>query len=54
MSAIPGPEHFKANADAALADRTLKVAIDRTTGTAERRRGWRLTLSSRRPEQLSW
>ena len=38
MSAVQGPEHFKANADAALADRTLKVAIDRTTGTAERRR----------------
>ncbi len=33
-----GPEHFKANAKAALADRTLKVAIDRTTGTAERKR----------------
>ena len=32
------PEQFKANADAALADRTLKVAIDRTTGTAERKR----------------
>ena len=32
------PEHFKANAKAALADRTLKVAIDRTTGTAERKR----------------
>ena len=38
MSAVQGPEHFKANAEAALADRTLKVAIDRTTGTAERRR----------------
>jgi len=32
------PERFKANSDAALADRTLKVAIDRTTGTAERKR----------------
>src|SRR5687768_12684066 len=32
------PEQFKANSDAALADRTLKVAIDRTTGTAERKR----------------
>ena len=30
--------HFKARADAALADRTLKIAIDRTTGTAERKR----------------
>ena len=29
---------FKARADAALADRTLKLAIDRTTGTAERKR----------------
>lgn len=29
---------FKARADAALADATLKVAIDRTTGTAERKR----------------
>jgi L-lactate dehydrogenase complex protein LldF len=33
-----GPERFKANAQAALADRTLKIAIDRTTGTAERKR----------------
>jgi L-lactate dehydrogenase complex protein LldF len=31
-------DRFKANADAALADRTLKLAIDRTTGTAERNR----------------
>jgi L-lactate dehydrogenase complex protein LldF len=31
-------ERFKENARAALADRTLKVAIDRTTGTAERKR----------------
>lgn len=29
---------FKARAEAALSDRTLKVAIDRTTGTAERKR----------------
>ncbi|MDP5307270.1 lactate utilization protein B [Paracoccus spongiarum] len=29
---------FKARADAALADRTLKLAIDRTTGTAEAKR----------------
>ncbi|MCA8879548.1 MAG: iron-sulfur cluster-binding protein [Rhodobacteraceae bacterium] len=29
---------FKARADAALADRTLKTAIERTTGTAERKR----------------
>ncbi len=29
---------FKARGDAALADATLKVAIDRTTGTAERKR----------------
>jgi L-lactate dehydrogenase complex protein LldF len=29
---------FKARADAALADATLKLAIDRTTGTAERKR----------------
>ena len=29
---------FKARADAALADPTLKLAIDRTTGTAERKR----------------
>jgi L-lactate dehydrogenase complex protein LldF len=33
-----GPEHFKANAQAALADRTLKIAIERTTGTAVRKR----------------
>ena len=33
-----GPERFKANAQAALADRTLKIAIDRTTGTAEHKR----------------
>ena len=33
-----GPERFKANAQAALADRTLKIAIDRTTGTAVRKR----------------
>ncbi|HEX6012194.1 MAG TPA: lactate utilization protein B [Geminicoccaceae bacterium] len=32
------PERFKANAQEALADRTLKLAIDRTTGTAERKR----------------
>ena len=31
-------ENFVANASAALADRTLKIAIDRTTGTAERKR----------------
>jgi L-lactate dehydrogenase complex protein LldF len=30
--------HFKARAKAALADPTLKIAIDRTTGTAERKR----------------
>jgi L-lactate dehydrogenase complex protein LldF len=33
-----GPEHFKENAAAALADPVLKLAIDRTTGTAERKR----------------
>lgn len=32
------PIHFKARVDAALSDPTLKVAIDRTTGTAERKR----------------
>ena len=32
-------QDFKARADAALSDATLKVAIDRTTGTAERKRG---------------
>ena len=32
-------QSFKARADAALSDATLKVAIDRTTGTAERKRG---------------
>ena len=32
------PPTFKARADAALADPTLKIAIDRTTGTAERKR----------------
>ncbi|HMM84100.1 MAG: lactate utilization protein B [Gammaproteobacteria bacterium] len=32
------PLSFKARADAALADATLKLAIDRTTGTAERKR----------------
>jgi L-lactate dehydrogenase complex protein LldF len=37
MAAAARPA-FKARADAALADRTLKVAIDRTTGTAERKR----------------
>ena len=31
-------ERFKENARAALADRTLKIAIDRTTGTAVRKR----------------
>ncbi|MBU3031768.1 lactate utilization protein B [Paracoccus marinaquae] len=34
---IPQPS-FKARAEAALADRTLKLAIDRTTGTAEAKR----------------
>ena len=29
---------FKARAERALADPTLKIAIDRTTGTAERKR----------------
>ena len=33
-----GQASFEARADAALADATLKVAIDRTTGTAERKR----------------
>ena len=33
-----GPERFKTNAQAALADRTLKIAIDRTTDTAMRKR----------------
>ena len=32
------PVSFQARADAALADPTLKLAIDRTTGTAERKR----------------
>ncbi|MEJ8824360.1 lactate utilization protein B [Variovorax humicola] len=32
------PIHFKARAAAALADPTLKLAIERTTGTAERKR----------------
>jgi L-lactate dehydrogenase complex protein LldF len=32
------PVHFKARAEAALADPTLKIAIERTTGTAERKR----------------
>ena len=32
------PERFKAQAAAALADPTLKIAIERTTGTAERKR----------------
>ena len=32
------PADFKTRAKGALADRTLKVAIDRTTGTAERKR----------------
>lgn len=32
------PLSFKARADAALADATLKLAIERTTGTAERKR----------------
>ena len=35
---LPGPEHFQENARSALADRTLKLAIDRTTGTAETKR----------------
>ena len=34
----PQASTFKARADAALADRTLKLAIDRTTGNAERKR----------------
>lgn len=34
---------FKARVEAALADRTLKVAIDRTTGTAERKRAAAVT-----------
>ena len=38
------PDHFKENAKAALADRTLKLAIDRTTGTAERKRAEALAL----------
>ncbi len=32
------PLHFKARVEAALADPTLKIAIGRTTGTAERKR----------------
>jgi L-lactate dehydrogenase complex protein LldF len=32
------PVHFKARVEAALADPTLKIAIERTTGTAERKR----------------
>src|SRR4051794_17591190 len=39
------PERFKANAAAALADPTLKIAIDRTTGTAERKRAEALAES---------
>jgi len=36
---MPAPQpSFKVRADAALADRTLKLAIDRTTGNAERKR----------------
>ena len=38
MAAAAQPA-FKARAAAALADPTLKIAIDRTTGTAERKRG---------------
>ncbi|MFO1067725.1 MAG: lactate utilization protein B [Geminicoccaceae bacterium] len=38
------PERFKEQAAAALADRTLKTAIDRTTGTAERKRADALAL----------
>jgi len=34
---------FKARAEAALVDRTLRVAIDRTTGTAERKRAAAVT-----------
>ncbi|MFO1144967.1 MAG: LutB/LldF family L-lactate oxidation iron-sulfur protein [Amaricoccus sp.] len=37
MTAATHPS-FKARADAALADATLKLAIERTTGTAERKR----------------
>jgi L-lactate dehydrogenase complex protein LldF len=36
MNAVP--VHFKARVEAALADPTLKLAIERTTGTAERKR----------------
>ena len=42
MAAAARPA-FKARAEAALADRTLKVAIDRTTGTAERKRAAAVT-----------
>ena len=37
------PERFKTNSNEALADRTLKIAIDRTTGTAERKRNIAVT-----------
>ena len=38
MSAAVHPLHFKQRAAAALADPQLKTAIDRTTGTAEKKR----------------
>lgn len=38
MTLAPPQAGFKARADGALADPTLKIAIDRTTGTAERKR----------------
>jgi L-lactate dehydrogenase complex protein LldF len=37
------PMSFKARAERALADPTLKIAIDRTTGTAERKRAAAMT-----------
>ena len=36
--------NFKTRAKGALADRTLKVAIDRTTGNAERKRAAALAV----------
>ena len=38
MPCSPVPSTSRRTRDAALADRTLKIAIDRTTGTAERKR----------------
>ena len=43
MEHAHAPEKFKSASGAALADRTLKIAIDRTTGTAERKRNIAVT-----------